>query len=275
MKSFEYELGFIGSGNMATALIRGILNSDLYKKDKIIASDKSKEARDRVKKEFGIKVCESNIEVVKKAKVILLCVKPQNMKEVLDEIKDEIESDQLIISIAAGVPISAIVRSIGKEIPVVRVMPNTASFVQKGMAGISYGPKIRRDHINIALDIFNSVGETIIVKEDLMDLITAVSGSGPGFIFRIMEHIVDAATRLGLKGEDAKRLVIQTFLGASFLSKESNKPLFELRRMVTSPGGTTEAGLSVFEKMGLGDIIYEAIDAAYRRSIEIKKQWER
>ncbi len=275
MKSFEYELGFIGSGNMATALIRGILNSDLYKKDKIIASDKSKEARDRVKKEFGIKVCESNIEVVKKAKVILLCVKPQNMKEVLDEIKDEIESDQLIISIAAGVPISAIVRSIGKEIPVVRVMPNTASFVQKGMAGISYGPKIRRDHINIALDIFNSVGETIIVKEDLMDLITAVSGSGPGFIFRIMEHIVDAATRLGLKGEDAKRLVIQTFLGASFLSKESNKPLFELRRMVTSPGGTTEAGLSVFEKRGLGDIIHEAIDAAYRRSIEIKKQWER
>lgn len=275
MKSFEYELGFIGSGNMATALIRGILNSDLYKKDKIIASDKSKEARDRVKKEFGIKVCESNIEVVKKAKVILLCVKPQNMKEVLDEIKDEIESDQLIISIAAGVPISAIVRSIGKEIPVVRVMPNTASFVQKGMAGISYGPKIRRDHINIALDIFNSVGETIIVREDLMDLITAVSGSGPGFIFRIMEHIVDAAIRLGLKGEDAKRLVIQTFLGASFLSKESNKPLFELRRMVTSPGGTTEAGLSVFEKMGLGDIIYEAIDAAYRRSIEIKKQWER
>ncbi len=275
MKSFEYELGFIGSGNMATALIRGILNSDLYKKDKIIASDKSKEARDRVKKEFGIKVCESNIEVVKKAKVILLCVKPQNMKEVLDEIKDEIESDQLIISIAAGVPISAIVRSIGKEIPVVRVMPNTASFVQKGMAGISYGPKIRRDHINIALDIFNSVGETIIVREDLMDLITAVSGSGPGFIFRIMEHIVDAAIRLGLKGEDAKRLVIQTFLGASFLSKESNKPLSELRRMVTSPGGTTEAGLSVFEKMGLGDIIYEAIDAAYRRSIEIKKQWER
>jgi len=275
MKRFEYELGFIGSGNMATALLRGILNSDLYKRDKIIASDKEEEARKRVANEFGIKVSDSNIEVVRNAKVIILCVKPQNMKEVLDEIKDEIDSDQLIISIAAGIPISAIIKGIGKDIPVIRVMPNTPSFVQKGMAGISYSPKIRREHINIALDIFNSVGETIIVEEELMDLITAVSGSGPGFIFRIMEHMVDTAIRLGLKEEDAKKLVVQTFLGASFLSKESDKPLSELRRMVTSPGGTTEAGLSIFEKRGLGDIIYEAIEAAYRRSIEIKKQWER
>ena len=272
---FEYELGFIGAGNMAKALINGILRSDLYKKDRIAASDVKEEALREVNEGFGINVFSSNAELVNKARIVVLCIKPQNMKEVLEEIKDAITISHLVISIAAGVPIKAITKILGKEIPVIRVMPNTPALVQKGMSAITYGDNVKQEYINIALDILNSVGETIIVDEEMMDVITAVSGSGPGFIFRIMECMVESAVRLGLDSADAVKLVIQTFVGASFLAKESKESLSKLREMVTSPKGTTEAGLQVFENKGLKDIIYEAVHAAYKRSIEIKSEWEK
>jgi len=202
-------------------------------------------------------------------------VKPQNIKEVLEEIRDVIGVDQLIISIAAGVSISAISRTLKKDIPIIRVMPNTPAIVQKGISGICYGPNVKEEHINVALDIFNSVGETIIVEEDMIDLITAVSGSGPGFVFRLMETMVEAAVKIGASRDDAKKLVIQTFFGASCLAKETSQSLSELREMVTSPKGTTEAGLRVLNGERIDEIIYKTIYAAYNRAIEIKKQLEK
>ncbi len=272
---FEYELGFIGAGNMANALINGILKSDLYKKDRICASDIKEEALKKISEKFGIKVFSYNAELVKQSSIVILCVKPQNMKEALEEIKEAITDAHLVISIAAGVPIKAIAKILGNDIPVIRVMPNTPALVQKGMSAIAYGANVKQEYVNIALDIFNSVGETIVVDEQLIDVITAVSGSGPGFIFRIMECMVESAVRLGLNSSDANELVIQTFVGASFLAKESKESLSKLREMVTSPKGTTEAGLRVFEDKGLKDTIHEAIYAAYKRSIEIKREWEK
>lgn len=274
MERFRYELGFIGAGNMARALIKGILASDLYKRDKIIVSDRLKDAMDLVYKEFSINTTDSNQNLAQISKVILLCVKPQNIKEVLEDIKDVIDSDQLIISIAAGISINTISKTLKKDIPIIRVMPNTAAIVQKGISGICYGPNVKGEHINIALDIFNSVGETMIVKEDMIDLITAVSGSGPGFVFRLMEAMVEAAVIIGANRDDAKKLVVQTFFGASSLAKETSQPLSELREMVTSPKGTTEAGLRVLNE-GIDELIYKTIYAAYKRAVEIKKQWER
>lgn len=272
---FQYELGFIGAGNMAKALINGILKSDLYKKDKIAASDIKQEAIREVNESFGIDTFDSNAELVNKARIVVLCVKPQNMKEVLKEIKSAITESHLVISIAAGVPIKAITKILEKDVPVIRVMPNTPAFVQKGMSAIAYASNVKSEYVNWALDIFNSVGDTIVVDEQMIDVITAVSGSGPGFIFRIMECMVEGAIKLGLEEKDAVKLVIQTFIGASFLAKESGKSLSELREMVTSPKGTTEAGLLVFEKRGLKEVISEAIQAAYKRSVEIKSQWEK
>jgi len=275
MGQFQYELGFIGTGNMAKALIKGILESKIYRADQIVASDKDRNIVDAASRRFGIMAVYSNRQVVKEAGVIMLCVKPQNMKDVLEEIRDDIGLSHLVISIAAGISIKTILGTMEKDVPIIRVMPNTPALVQKGMSGIAYGPGISKEHVDIALDIFNSVGETIIVEEPMLDLITALSGSGPGYVFKIMECMVDAAMELGLDGESARKLVIQTFIGASHLARESREPLSGLRKMVTSPGGTTEAGLFVFEKARLRDIIHDVIKAAYQRSIEIKKEWEK
>ena len=275
MDRFQCKLGFIGTGNMARALIRGILESQLYEASQIVASDKDKGILDDACSQFGIRAVYSNAEVVKNAGAILFCVKPQNMKEVLLEVRDDLESSHLIISIAAGISIKTILDTIGKDIPIIRVMPNTPALVQKGMSGIACGPGSKKEHVDIALDIFGSIGEAVIVEEPMLDVVTAVSGSGPGYVFRIMECMVESAVELGLEEELARRLVIQTFVGASHLAKESGEALSTLRKMVTSPKGTTEAGLFVFEKTGLRDIIHDVIKAAYNRSIQIKKEWEK
>jgi len=197
------------------------------------------------------------------------------MGAILEELKSDITSKHLVVSIAAGIPLNFMESSLNEGCRAIRVMPNTPAFVQKGMSAIAYASNVKSEYVNWALDIFNSVGDTIVVDEQMIDVITAVSGSGPGFIFRIMECMVEGAIKLGLEEKDAVKLVIQTFIGASFLAKESGKSLSELREMVTSPKGTTEAGLLVFEKRGLKEVISEAIQAAYKRSVEIKSQWEK
>lgn len=274
MEQFQYRLGFIGTGNMAKALIRGILKAGLYEPDQIIVSDKDKGVADAASRQFGIITASSNRDVVKKAAVILLCVKPQDIKGLLMEIRDDLSLSHLVISIAAGISIRTISRIIRKKIPIIRVMPNTPALIQKGISAIAYGPGIRKEYMSIGLDIFSAVGETIVVEESMLDLVTAVSGSGPGYIFRIMECMVQAARDLGLDQESAKRLVVQTFVGASCLAKESEESLSMLRQMVTSPRGTTEAGLFEFEKAGGKDIIHNVIEAVYKRSIEIREEWE-
>ncbi len=270
-----HEIGFIGTGNMGKSLIKGVLKSGLYKQDDIIATDKQNNILEYLSREFGISTTNSNIELAKKTKVLILCVKPQNMKEVLIDIRDVLTDSHLIISIAAGISIRAITKTIMKDLAVIRVMPNTPALVQKGMSGIAYGKYVKEEHKRIVLDIFNSIGKTIVVKEDMIDLITAISGSGPGYIFRIMECMVCSAKKMGLDEKSAKKLVIQTFIGSSYLANESKESLSTLRKMVTSPKGTTEAGLSVFEKANIMNIIHNAIKAAYEKSIEIKKEWEK
>ncbi len=265
----EKKIGFLGMGNMGYAILKGLMESKSFEPSHILASDKRKEALDRVSREYSIKILNSNRDLVAGSDVIIIAVKPQNIDEVLKEIKDRIKEDQLLISIAAGIPLRKIRDLIGKDLPMIRVMPNTPALVQKGATALSRGQITREKHMEFAKKIFEPVGETVEVEEDLMDAVTAVSGSGPGFVFRIMEHMVDAALSVGLEREVALDLVLQTFLGAAYLAKHSKEPLSRLREMVTSPGGTTAAGLAVMDEMGLGELIRKVIEAAWRRSREL------
>ncbi|MBW2616911.1 MAG: pyrroline-5-carboxylate reductase, partial [Deltaproteobacteria bacterium] len=243
--------GFIGAGNMATAMIKGLIESGVYRKEQLGASDKDASALKRMTGQFNVESYGSNGDLVRQCSTIVLSVKPQNMKEVLDEVKDGIRDDHLIISIAAGIPLRMIHDVLKLDIPLIRVMPNTPALVQKGVSALAAGAFATPEHMAIARTIFDAVGETVEVGETMMDAVTALSGSGPGYVFRIMECMVDAGAGVGLERETALSLVIQTFLGAAHLAKTSEHSLSHLREMVTSPGGTTEAGLGMFDKMGL------------------------
>jgi pyrroline-5-carboxylate reductase len=272
MKSGDINIGFIGAGNMANALIKGLIKSRIYLPEQLAASDNDAQKLSYVSERFGIICCNSNKELARQYKVIVLSIKPQVIKDVLEEIRDEISDGHLIISIAAGMPIKMVRSIIGRDIPIIRVMPNTPALIQRGISILSAGETATQYHMDIARKIFNAVGKTLVLDEGMMDAVTALSGSGPGYIFRIMESFVAAGEKLGFDRDTAILLVTQSFLGASHLADESGLSLSQLREMVTSPGGTTAAGLAFFEKNQLDDIIERAIEAARDRSIELGKK---
>jgi pyrroline-5-carboxylate reductase len=273
MDRAKHRIGFIGAGNMASALIKGLINSKIYGQEEITASDNDAEKLNEISGRFGIGVTSSNRELVSENPIVLLAVKPQVLRNVLEEVKDEIRGEHLFISIAAGIPIKMINSIIGPDIPVIRVMPNTPALIQEGMSALASSRTATAEHVEIARGILGAVGKTVILDEAMMDAVTALSGSGPGFIFKIMECFTDAGEKLGFDRETALLLVIQTFLGASQLAGESELSLSRLREMVTSPGGTTLAGLNFFEDKGLAAMIEGAVEAAFRRSIELGKNY--
>lgn len=264
-------LGFIGAGNMATALIKGLVESGAYERGQVAASDKEEKRRTDVFQRFGVEATPSNREVVRRSATLLLAVKPQNMQEVLDEIRGDVRDGQLVISIAAGIPLRMVGDALGHTLPLIRVMPNTPALVQQGISALAAGGSAGPSHMGIARKIFNAVGETVEVDESMMDAVTALSGSGPGYVFHLMECMVEAGTAVGLERETCRRLVVQTFLGAAHLAKNSEESLARLREMVTSPGGTTAAGLGVFNEMGLEEMVRKAIRAARDRGVELGK----
>lgn len=272
MNTRKGKIGFIGAGNMATAIVKGLIGSDRYTPDRLLASDADFSKTRTLSETFGVKGSANNRELVRDCAVIVLAVKPQVIRGVLEEIKGDVMDDHLVISIAAGIPIKMIQAILGPKIPIIRVMPNTPALIQKGISALATGKKITPEHVAAARVIFDAVGETVIVQEDLMDAVTALSGSGPGFLFRIMECFVEGGQLLGFDQDISNRLVIQTFLGATQLAGESEKTLSELREMVTSPGGTTEAGLAVFEEKDLVGLIRDALEAAHKRGVELGKK---
>ncbi len=273
MKTKTEKLGFIGTGNMGTALIKGIINSGLYQPNQLLASDHNTELLRKVSEQFGLKSHPSNKGLVRESAIIILAVKPQSVREVLEEVRDEVRDEHLMISIAAGIPLKMIHSVIGRDIPLVRVMPNTPALIQKGVSVLASGKRATSEHMELATGIFGAVGETVTVAEEMMDAVTAVSGSGPGYIFKVMECFVDAGEKLGFDRETSIRLVVGTVLGAAHLAVESEKSLSQLREMVTSPGGTTAAALAVFERRGLDGVIQEALEAACERSVELGKNY--
>ena len=206
------KLGFIGAGNMATALVKGLINSGLYQSDQLRASDKDEEQLRKISEQFGLKVYASNRDLVDKCQNLVLAVKPQSMREVLDNVKEDIGDHHLIISIAAGIPLKMIQSILARDIPLIRVMPNTPALIQKGVSALASGQHATTEHMDIARKIFDAVGKTVIVREEMMDAVTALSGSGPGYVFRVMECLVDAGKRVGLEAETSLILVMQCLL---------------------------------------------------------------
>ncbi|MBN2418183.1 MAG: pyrroline-5-carboxylate reductase [Deltaproteobacteria bacterium] len=264
--------GFIGAGNMATALIKGIIESGLYSPDMINAYDNDPEKLKSIYEKYHVKGRLSNSDLVKSSNIVILAVKPQVMNNVLEEIKDNITKNHIVISIAAGIRIDTIQSILGKDVPVIRVMPNTPALIQNGVSAVAAGEKVNTGQMDIATQILEAVGIVFTVDESMMDAVTAVSGSGPGFVFKIMECFVDATMKQGFDRDTAIKIVKQTFSGASMLAQSSDFSLAELRKMVTSPGGTTEAGLKYLDANRLGDLIDGTIDTAKKRSIELGKK---
>jgi len=194
------------------------------------------------------------------------------MNTVLEEIKGGVTKDHIVISIAAGIKIATMQSFLGKDVPVIRVMPNTPALIQRGVSFAAAGEAVTPAHMNIALEIIKATGIAFIVDEVMMDAVTAVSGSGPGFVFKLMESFIEATEKQGFDKDTAKKMVVQTFLGASMLAESSDLSLSELRRMVTSPGGTTEAGLKFLDTNKVDQLIDGTIETAKDRSIELGKK---
>ncbi len=260
-------IGFLGGGNMAEALIRGLIKEG---KRNIVVSDPIEERRRYLEKCYGIKTISSNIDVVKQSEIIVLAVKPQNIKEVLEEIKDFVSERHTVVSIAAGIPLNFI-KNYLKTDKLIRAMPNLAAIVGESMTVLAICECLEMKIVAPVRDIFMSVGKVITLPENYMNLVTALSGSGPGFFCYILEQFIDVATEMGFSEDIASELLIQTFVGTAKLL-DSGLPPDKIRQKVTSPGGTTEAGLKVLSDGTLRAILLKTINDATQRAKELSMQ---
>jgi len=263
------KIGVIGTGNMGEALISGLLHSRSSTPENIICSDIRKDKLKIVKESYGVLTSGNNLNVVSASEIVVYAVKPQIMASVLRETAASLDMSKLIISIAAGVPLSAIESCLNKDLRLVRVMPNIAASVKEGAAAIAPGKHALKDDLKVAKAIFDSVGKSVIIEEELMDAITGLSGSGPAYLFLIVDALADAGVKMGLSREDALLLSTQTVLGAAKLLMETNEHPGKLKDRVTSPGGTAIAGLHTLEEGGLRTTLINAVEAATRRSKEL------
>ena len=263
------KVSIIGGGNMGEVLARGIISAGLTDAGDVIISDLSRERLDYLSRNYGVNITESNREALENATVIILAVKPQNMGEVLREISGSVRGDELFISIAAGIPLRFLEENLGGKVRVVRVMPNTPALIGAGATALASGSYATENDLALARGIFDSVGITVTVKEELIDAITGLSGSGPAYGFIIIEALKEGGVKMGLNEDIALTLAAQTILGAAKLCLLGDKTPAELIDMVTSPGGATIEGIRALEMGKLKETLVSAVEAATLRSKEL------
>jgi len=265
-------LGFIGGGRMAEALIQGILKSRIISASDILVSEPVIDRRNFLTDTYGVATYSSSEDedIWSDCRTIILAVKPQVIKTVLKEAGTKIDDRHLLISIAAGIQTSVIEAILTEcRCRIIRVMPNTPAFVLEAASAVCQGPRASQEDMNTALAIFNSIGRSVILEEKYFDAVTGLSGSGPAYVFTFIEALIDAGLKVGLNRADAELLVMQTVLGSVKLAMDSREHPAQLRAMVTSPGGTTIAGLHELEAAGFNGIIMDAVEAAAERSKEL------
>jgi len=268
------KLGFIGGGRMGEAMIQGLLKSGIIAAADILVTDPVAERRAYLADIYGVSTYDSNQDehLWSCCATVILAVKPQIMQDVLQGAKNKINESHLVISIAAGIQSSFIDTNLaGTNCRIIRVMPNTPAFVLEAASAVSQGPRASREDMDTAVTIFNSIGKSLILDEKYFDAVTGLSGSGPAYVFTFIEALIDAGLKVGLNRTDAEFLVMQTVLGSVKLAMNSNEHPAQLRAMVTSPGGTTIAGLHELEAAGFSGIIMDAVEAATERSKELGK----
>ncbi|WP_367344093.1 pyrroline-5-carboxylate reductase [Methanomethylovorans sp.] len=263
------KLGVIGTGKMGSALIKGICDSGIIDSSNVHASDVFDPGLERMRAELGINISNDNELTVMNTDVILLAVKPQILKSVLKSIKDKVTAEKLVISIAAGVSLQDIAKELKPGTRIIRVMPNIAATVSESASAICPGPTASMEDAELALEIFSAVGSAIIVQEKLMDAVTGLSGSGPAYIFPVIESMADGGVYEGLDRESALVLAAQTVLGAAKMALEFHKHPGELKDMVTSPAGTTIRGIKELEERGVRAAFMNAVIASAKRSREL------
>lgn len=262
-------LGFVGCGNMARAMLQGILQKKLYNSEDIIVSRRNEKALAEIKEQLSVNVTADNAEVAQKADVLVLAVKPFQFETVIGEIRDVVQEDTLVISIAAGQTMENIERLFGKNIKLVRSMPNTPALVLEGAAGVCFNEKVNDADKKMVMNIFSSFGIAHEVPESMMDTVVGVSGSSPAYVFMFIEAMADAAVSDGMPRAQAYELAAQSVLGSAKMVLETGKHPGELKDMVCSPAGTTIEAVRVLEQKGFRSAVIEAMKACVKKAKEM------
>jgi pyrroline-5-carboxylate reductase len=262
-------LGFLGAGNMAGALIKGLLHGRVLPAAQITASDVKAERLEQLRAAHGIRTTTDNHALLRESDVLVLSVKPQVIDKVLTEVAALVRPDQLVVSVAAGVPVEALEARLPVGSRVVRAMPNTPATVQAGATAIAGGAHASADDLRIARELFEAVGRVVVLEEALLDAVTGLSGSGPAYLMLVIDALADGGVKVGLHRDTALLLAAQTVFGSAKLLLETGEHPGRLKDMVTSPGGTAIAGLHTLESGGLRKTLIDAVEVATKRSIEL------
>ncbi|MBY6035869.1 pyrroline-5-carboxylate reductase [Fictibacillus nanhaiensis] len=267
---------FIGAGSMAEAMISGFIYKAGISPDRITAANHTNVKR-RIELIDKYQICAESIEDVsfQHSDVIILAVKPKQAEEVLQQLRPHLRNHHIILSVLAGISTRFIEEIISKELPVIRIMPNTSSMIGESITGISAGKFVRNDDLDLAQELSKAIGRVKIISEKQMDVFTGIAGSGPAYFYYLLEHMEDVAVQNGLDRELAREIAAQTLYGASKMVMESSDSPAELRKKVTSPNGTTAAGLHALDKYGGGRAIEAAVENAAKRSKTLRKEYEK
>lgn len=265
-------LGFIGGGNMAAALVKGLLHSEVVPPEGIVVSDVKEERLRSFHEAHGVRTTRDNAALVRDVDVVVLSVKPQVIDKVLEEVGRSIRAEQLVVSVAAGVPVAAMEARLPEGARVVRAMPNTPATVDAGATAIAPGTHASERDLESARSIFAAVGRVVSLDESLLDAVTGLSGSGPAYVMMMIEALADGGVKVGLHRDTALLLAAQTVFGSAKLLLETGEHPGRLKDMVTSPGGTAIAGLHTLESGGLRRTLIDAVEAATLRSVALGQQ---
>lgn len=259
MNKIEKKVGFIGCGKMATAIIKGVLDSKFLEHNSVLASEISEEIAQKKKEELNIEVITDNKIIAQNSDVIFLATKPNFIKDVLKEVKEYLTDDKLIVSIAAGISTKTIEDELGREIAVIRVMPNAPALILEGMSGIARGKHTKDEHLEFIQEFLSKIGKCIVVDEDKIDVLTAISGSGPAFFYQIINEMALAGEGLGLDYQKSLILAAQTAIGSAKLMLQSELTPAELVKSVATKGGCTEVGINFMESRNTKELFYQLI----------------
>jgi pyrroline-5-carboxylate reductase len=263
------KVGFVGAGNMGEALIKGLVESSLVPAEAIVIADSRAARAQQIAQQYGVRAAADNTALVRGADVVILAVKPQIMASVLREIMPALTNRPLLVSIAAGVSTATIQAVLGKYPRLIRVMPNTPALVLEGATAIARSEELEADDLETAQEIFAAVGRVVVLEEELMDAVTGLSGSGPAYVAIVIESLADGGVKMGLDRVTAMTLATQTVLGAARLIAETGVHPGALKDMVSSPGGTTIAGIAALEEGGIRTTFIRAVERATLRSREL------
>lgn len=268
-------ISFLGAGSIAEAIIGGLLHANVVKGEQITVSNRSNETRlQELHNKYGVKGTHNKKELLTNTNILFLAMKPKDVAEALTPFQEDIHNNLLIISLLAGVSTHSIRNLLQKDVPIIRAMPNTSAAILKSATAISSSKHATKEHIQTAIALFETIGLVSVVEEEEMHAVTALSGSGPAYIYYVVEAMEEAAKKIGLKEDVAKSLILQTMIGAAEMLKASEKHPSILRKEITSPGGTTEAGIEVLQEHQFQQALISCITQAAQRSHNLGKTLE-